>query len=48
MAYLQLGDGTFKTTVDEDTVEVIDWLGTAADGAPASRRAKLPRVIFVR
>jgi hypothetical protein len=48
VAYLQLGSESFKTVVDEDNVEVIAWQGVAQDGVPAHRRARLPRVIFVR
>lgn len=48
VAYLQLGSESFKTVVDEDTPEVIAWQATAADGASLEKRARLPRVIFVR
>ncbi|TRW95388.1 DUF3375 domain-containing protein [Candidatus Methylobacter oryzae] len=48
VAYLQLGSETFKTVVDEDTSESIAWTSIAADGAVRSKRARLPRVIFVR
>jgi hypothetical protein len=48
VAYLQLGNETFKTTVDENTPEVITWDATASDGLPVRKRARLPRVIFVR
>lgn len=43
VAYLQLGTETFKTVVDEDTVEIIAW-----QSAAANKRARLPRVVFVR
>lgn len=48
VAYLQLGNETFKTTVDETRPEVITWDAIASDGAPVRKAARLPRVIFVR
>ena len=48
VAYLQLGSDAFKTVVDEDTHEVIAWQTTRRDETPKARRARLPRVIFVR
>ena len=48
VTYLQLGSDAFKTVVDEDAVEVIAWQGAAAQGALIERRARLPRVIFMR
>jgi len=48
VAYLQLASGTFRSVVDEDTTEVISWTAQDRDGRPASRSARLPRVIFVR
>lgn len=48
VAYLQLGSDAFKTVVDEDTHEVIAWQTTRPDEMPKARRARLPRVIFVR
>ena len=48
VAYLQLGSDTFKSVVDEDTHDVIVWQTIQRDAAPAARRARLPRVIFVR
>jgi hypothetical protein len=47
VAYLQLGSETFKTVVDEETPEAIEWEGMTDDVA-RRRRARLPRVIFVR
>ena len=44
VAYLQLASETAHSVVDEDTVEVVEW--SVDDGA--TRRASLPRVIFVR
>lgn len=48
VAYLQLGSGTFNCLVDEQRLEPISWGATAPDGAELTRRARLPRVIFVR
>ena len=48
VAYLELDDETFRTQVDEQSTDTVSWRGTAADGAPAVRRARMPRVIFVR
>jgi len=47
VAYLQLGSDAFQTAVDEDVQEPIEW--SAAGGeASLMRRARLPRVIFLR
>jgi alkylation response protein AidB-like acyl-CoA dehydrogenase len=48
VAYLQLGTETFHAVVDEDKVDVIAWQHTDQAGAATSRRARLPRVVFVR
>ncbi|RQZ17707.1 DUF3375 domain-containing protein [Burkholderia sp. Bp9031] len=48
VAYLQLGSDAFRTVVDEETIELIAWQSTRADEAPTTRRARMPRVIFVR
>ena len=48
VAYLQLGDDTFKVAVDESVDERVDWQGVGADGQACLRQARLPRVIFVR
>ena len=48
VAYLHLSSESFRTVVDEDAVEVIAWQASASDGATVKRRARLPRVIFVR
>ena len=37
-----------STTVDEATPEPIEWQASAADGAMVTRKARLPRVIFMR
>lgn len=48
IAYLQLGSDAFTTTVDDATPEPIEWQANAADGATVTRKAHLPRVIFMR
>jgi hypothetical protein len=48
VAYLQLGTETFRTVVDEEKVDVILWQHIDPSGVGASRRARLPRVVFVR
>ena len=48
VAYLQLGDETFRVAVDEAHTEAITWTGVDAAGQPARRVARLPRVIYVR
>jgi hypothetical protein len=48
VAYLELGSETFKTVADETTAELITWAGHDRDHQPTTRRARLPRVIFVR
>lgn len=48
VAYLQLGSDAFTTTVNEATPEPIEWQARAADGGFVNRKARLPRVIFMR
>lgn len=48
VAYLQLGGEKFKTVVDEEAEESITWQNQGANGAISCKRARLPRVIFVR
>jgi hypothetical protein len=48
VAYLQLGSESFKTVVDEDNPEVVVWQALDSDGVAVEKRARLPRVIFVR
>jgi hypothetical protein len=48
VAYLQLGSETFHTVVDEAATELIAWHRTDHDGSVRTRRARMPRVIFVR
>ena len=48
VAYLQLAGEGFEATVDETVVESVSWRSAGADDAPVLRRARVPRVIFVR
>lgn len=48
VAYLQLGSESFRTVVDEAATELIAWHSTDPDGSVRRRRARMPRVIFVR
>ncbi len=48
IAYLELGGGDFKSTVDEAVEEIISWPGTDPEGRERTKQARLPRVIFVR
>jgi len=48
VAYLQLAGDTFKTVVDEEATEAIGWSRVGPDGREQAKRARLPRVIFVR
>ncbi len=48
VAYLELADEGFNSTVDESTEEVIAWSGPDRDGNTTDKQARLPRVIFVR
>jgi hypothetical protein len=48
LAYLQLGSETFRTAVDEDTIEPVRWQAVGEEGVALTRSARLPRVIFMR
>jgi hypothetical protein len=48
VAYLQLAGDTFKTVVDEDSIDTIAWERTGNDGLESMKQARLPRVIFMR
>jgi hypothetical protein len=48
VAYLQLGSDQFKAVVDENTPELITWQADDPGQTTITRRARLPRVIFVR
>lgn len=48
VAYLQLASDTFKTVVDEDTVDTIVWKHAGTGSLEYMKQARLPRVIFMR
>lgn len=48
VAYLQLGSESFIVVMDEDTLEPISWQTKTKDGGAITRRARMPRVIFMR
>lgn len=48
VAYLQLGSDAFNAVVDEDTPEVIHWWAENESSEAVMRKARLPRVIFMR
>lgn len=48
VAYLELADEEFEAHVDEQSTDTVSWQGESADGASILRRARMPRVIFVR
>ena len=48
LAYLELAGGPFTSTVDEEAEEIIVWSGSTRGGARQTKRARLPRVIFIR
>jgi hypothetical protein len=48
ITYLQLSSDTFKSAIDEGCCDIIVWQSTSADGQNCMKRARLPRVIFVR
>jgi hypothetical protein len=48
VAYLQLASETPSAVVDEATLESVGWHALDGAGNPVTRRARLPRVIFVR
>ena len=48
VAYLQLASEVPNSVVDESTLEAVEWLAQDGSNEPVRRRARLPRVIFVR
>ncbi len=48
VAYLQLASEAPNSVVDEATLESVEWLAHDDASGPVTRRAQLPRVIFVR
>jgi hypothetical protein len=48
MTYLQLAGASFRTIVDEGVTDVVIWSSVCGDGEVSRRRARMPRVIYVR
>lgn len=48
VAYLQLASEAPNSLVDESSLEAVEWLAQDGSNEPVKRRARLPRVIFVR
>lgn len=48
VAYLNLAAADAKACVDEDVTDAIVWRSVQADGQERERRARVPRVVFVR
>lgn len=48
VAYLQLASEAPNSVVDESTLEAVEWQAQDGSNEPVKRRARLPRVIFVR
>ena len=48
IAYLQLASDSFKAVVDEDSAEIIIWKSDGNNGNWLMRKARMPRIIFMR
>lgn len=48
VAYLELADDRFESTIDEAAQDIIVWHGEDAAGQVRTKQACLPRVIYVR
>jgi hypothetical protein len=48
LAYMQLSSDTFRSAVDDVVIDVIVWESSNAQGVRCTRRARLPRIVFVR
>ena len=48
VTYLQLSSDGFKSAVDESSSDIIVWQAIGLDGHDCVKRARVPRVIFVR
>ena len=48
VTYLQLASEAPNSVVDDATLESVEWLAAEDNKEPVTRRAQLPRVIFVR
>lgn len=47
VAYLQLAERAFRTKVDEQIYDHVEWDATEGSGPGPRRRARIPRVIFL-
>lgn len=48
VTYMQLSSDTFRSAVDESSIDVIVWESSNAEGRRCTKRAQLPKIIFVR
>lgn len=48
VAYIQLADEAFRSACDEMTIDEIAWEGVDAQGQAIERRARLPRLLFLK
>ncbi|MBO0910654.1 MAG: DUF3375 domain-containing protein [Acidobacteria bacterium] len=48
ISYLELSNDAFESAIDESRGDMIVWQSTGSDGESCWRRARVPRVIFVR
>ena len=48
VAYLQLATNNSKAAVDEEVLETVEWKASDPNGEVRTKRAQLPRVVFVK
>jgi hypothetical protein len=48
IAYLHVGEDSFRTVTDENTPEPVSWQSRGVDGETLTRTARMPRIIFIR
>lgn len=48
IAYLQLESDTFRCVIDDSVIDAVAWRLPGEHPAPAARRARMPRALFVR
>jgi Protein of unknown function (DUF3375) len=48
VAYLQLASDQFKSAVDEESTDAVEWTTPSGVGERNLKRAHLPRVVFIR
>ncbi|UXI70660.1 DUF3375 domain-containing protein [Tahibacter amnicola] len=48
VAYLQLSNEIFRSVTDESVTDTITWQACGDDGHPVTRRADVPRILFLR